>query len=186
MRTPPPALALALAAVASFALAGCVTSDQPAQDNLIGDCPDWQQGPGQFDGHADLAGDHPVNATVAPANMTLGRRSLDLYRIRITRIAVDGGRAELHAWAANGSRAFNIYDYRPNPFHSVPFLSLHGGANDTGEYDVLLSPPAQGEAPQPTALQLDWTFVPSGAGGSATIDYTVTFHYRVCGVNGLP
>jgi len=179
--------AVSLSALALLAaLSGCVATEEPPQDHLIANCPQWQQGPGEADLHAELGPGQGVNATVAPQNLTLGRRSLDLYRIRITRIAVDGGRVELRAWAANGTRAYNLYDYRPNPVHSVPFLSLHGGANDTAEYDVLLSPLAQGEVLQPTALRLEWSFVPSGPGGSASVDYTVTYHYRVCGVNGLP
>lgn len=181
--TPPPVARpmrwLAYAALAAL-LSGCtVPTDEPAEDPLFGLCPQWSDGPGRQVVDLDLRASSG-NATstrevvLGPANATFGGRPLDLYRVRIDRLSVDG-RLELRAFAGDG-RQLAVRDYRPVSPQLVPVVVLTDGSAAGHEFEVFLSPLGHDDDASPAPAALRWT-----AEGNATVAATVTYHYKVCG-----
>jgi len=180
-----------LVTLAVVALAGCVVPDPnaPEQEALLGYCPQWMPGPGQSAATATLnatapQASHPFEAP----QQAVGRHALDIYRIRIDRIDVEGGRVQMHALVGDEGTGGNatgrsIYDFRQVPFKQVPNLVLFGAANETKQdFDVMVNDISQSAPTEAHPLRLDWTFLPTQEGlGRATVEYHVTFHYRVCG-----
>lgn len=180
-----------LAAFVALALAGCIVPDPNAQEQeaILGYCPQWIPGPGQEAATANLnasspQASHPFEAPEA----AVGRHALDIYRIRIDRIEVEGGRLQMHALVGDEGTGGNatgrsIYDFRQVPFKQVPSLMLFGHANETKQdFDVMVNDISQSAPTQAHPLRLDWTFLPAEEGvGRALVEYHVTFHYRVCG-----
>ncbi|MHB1260986.1 MAG: hypothetical protein ACYC2H_04640 [Thermoplasmatota archaeon] len=172
----------AAAALAAL-LSGCtVPTDEPAADPLFGLCPQWAEGPGRQVLDLALPGGsgNATNATatrdveLGPANATLGGRPLDLYRVRLDRLAVDG-RLELRAFAADG-RQLAVRDYRQVSPQLVPVVVFTDGSAAGDEFEVFLSPVGHDDAGSPAPVTLRWT-----ADGNATVAATVTYHYKVCG-----
>ncbi|MCA1819803.1 MAG: hypothetical protein ABR562_03885 [Thermoplasmatota archaeon] len=176
------AIGLALAVLA----AGCIMPDQATTTSpLIGYCPQWVAGPETVPGGAALDATSPTRsiAVDAPA-ATLGRHPLDMYRIRVERLDLVGGDLEVHAAVGNTTHGLNFYDYRSagQPFQSVPVLVFRPGGNETHhDFDVLLHPLSEDANADVGPLRLDVAFAPGPAPGHATLEYTVSFLYRVCG-----
>jgi hypothetical protein len=167
-----------LAAVALAALlSGCTTpTDEPAKDPLFGLCPQWVQGPGSTALTLQLAGNESADREVGPANSTIDGRPLDLFRIRLDKLTVDGV-LELRAFGADGHQ-LGIRDYRQTGGQQlVPVVVFRDGAAAGHEFDVFLSPVAHGSVGSPAPVTLRW--MPSD--GSAMVEASVTYHYKVCG-----
>lgn len=164
------------ALVLTVLLAGCAVPDEAAEeDPLFGLCPQWVQGPGSVSLAVTVSGNGSEDREVA-ANATVDGRELDLYRMRITDLTVDG-RLEMRAFAADG-RQLGIRDYRIDGTEQiVPVVAFADGSAQGKEFDVFLSPVTHGSAPAPTPLTLRW----SSASGNSTVGAEVTFHYKVCG-----
>lgn len=165
-----PALALAVM------LAGCA---QPGEDKeadpLFGLCPQWAQGPGEAKESLQLAADatvlEPLGEGAAERYLD---RPLDLFRVRVTGLEAEGV-LELRAQAADGQR-LTLRDYRLGDTQMVAVASI--GPDAVGkEFDVFLSPVLE-DAPAATLpATLNWTLDGSGA----SVQYDVTYHYKVCG-----
>lgn len=170
---------LALAAsvvVALVLLAGCAQPGAEEDDDpLFGLCPQWAQGHGLLDSFVLL---DPGNATASrelgPADATFLNRPLDLYRVRIDRIDANGT-VTLRASAADGAR-LSIRDYREADLPVVPVVHLDAQA-DGHEFDVFLSPVLDAAPAAIAPATLSWTL----EGANAVVEYTVTYHYKVCG-----
>lgn len=183
----------ALAVLAFLLVAGCAQPGKDAEgDPLFGLCPQWAQGHGGLTSSARLEGTatnaNATNATeetnanpaasatsvLEPADALFLNRPLDLYRVRIEGLDLNGTLA-LRAAAADGMR-LAIRDYRSMDIPLVPVVHLD--ARDVGkEFDVYLSPVLD-ESPAATApARLEWTL----EGTSAFVNFSVTYHYKVCG-----
>jgi hypothetical protein len=171
-----PLVLLAAAAVAAF-LSGCTVPEQdPEADPLFGLCPQWAQGPGSHALQLQLAGNGSDSSELGPANDTFDGKPLDLYRLHIDQLAVEG-RTELRALAADGTR-LNIRDYRLSASQQlVPVVAFTDGSAAGQDFDVFLSSVAHGSTPSPGPVTLQWTQV----AGNTTAAATVTYHYKVCG-----
>src|ERR1041385_6855055 len=91
-----------LACVAVAGLAGCAApTNKTASSPLLGLCPQWVQGLGGTSVEAHLVGDDNETHELGPADATFQGRPLDLYRLHVDRLAVQG-RLELRAFAADG------------------------------------------------------------------------------------
>lgn len=166
---------LLIAAVA-LSLSGCAApEDGEGTDPLFGVCPQWMQGPGEQQGNVALTGPGAQQTLVGNVTPRHLDRPLDLLRIQVTQADVDGD-LELRAVAADGSR-LNLRDYRLPDVQTGPVVHLAGDA-DGKEFDAFLSPVLQDGLAAPMPVQLNWTL----DGGSAQVAYTVTFHYKVCGL----
>jgi hypothetical protein len=193
LRRTRPIVVLALATSVAL-LSGCaVPTDEPEADPLFGLCPQWAQGPGEeeldvalsADGGtgnssasgsgASVNGSASQDVALASANATHDGRPLDLYRILVDGLDVDG-RLELRAFAADG-RQLGIRDYRLTGTQIVPVVAFTDGSGAGHEFDVFLSPVAHDGQPSPAPVTLRWT----ATQGSATVEGSVTFHYKVCG-----
>jgi hypothetical protein len=163
--------ALALAAT----LAGCAAPEQA--DPLLGLCPQWAAEPGT--GHAGTYDGSGGSQAVQPGNLTYLGRPFDLVRVRVDDLT--GGPVELRAFAqANGTRGAQRAwrDFRGETPQLVPVLVL--GPSAAGhEFEATLSSIAPGDAPHPGPLELAWT-VPGG--GNVHVAYTLSYHYKVCGL----
>lgn len=165
-----------LALFAVSALAGCTGGGEDAdEDPLIGLCPQWVQGPGEQEGSLRLAGGNSTRQELGPANATHLDRRLDLYRVRIDVIDVDGS-LQMIAESADGNR-LAIRDYRRDDSQVVPAVNL-GPDAENRDFDVLLSSLLEEGPVARTPVHLNFTL----DGSSARVDYTVTFHYKVCGI----
>ena len=163
------ALALALL------LAGCAApGDDKEEDPLFGVCPQWAQGDGGETGSIDLHADATERKELAsPAERYLDR-PLDVFRIRIDRVDLDGV-LELRAEAADGKR-LSLRDYRLEDTQVVPVANIDPGAVGN-EFDVFLSPVLHDAPSAKVPVALNWTL----DGASASVGYNVTYHYKVCG-----
>ena len=166
---------LAAAALAAL-LSGCVvpTDDSPA-DPLFGLCPQWEKGPGAYTLGLQLQGNESQERELGPAETLLNGKPLDLYRVHLDRLEVEG-RTELRATAADGSR-LNLRDYRQTPSQLVPLVVFTDGSAAGHDFDIYLSSVAHGSTGSPAPIRLLWTQV----GGETTVDVTATYHYKVCG-----
>lgn len=168
---------LALAALAALVplLAGCtVPTDEPT-DPLFGLCPQWSQGPDTQALTLSLAGNDSADRELGPANATHQGRPLDLYRVRLDKLDV-AERTELRATAADGTR-LNIRDYRQTSPQLVPVVVFTDGSAAGQDFDVFLSSVGHSDQASPAPVTLRWSQV----GGAATVEASVTFHYKVCG-----
>lgn len=165
---------LALAALVPL-LSGCAVPTDEEADPLFGLCPQWSQGPGSQPVGLRLAGNESVERELGPANTTHQGRPLDLYRVRLDKLVVEG-RTELRAVAADGTR-LNIRDYRQTSGQLVPVVVFTDGSATGKEFDVFLSAVGHGDQASPAPVTLLWNQV----GGNATIEASVTYHYKVCG-----
>jgi hypothetical protein len=83
---------------------------------------------------------------------------------------------QLRAYA--DGRLVNFRDYRGALPQSVPVLTFENGSMAQHEFDVRLSAIDQDEPPAPGPLTLQARLV---GNGTAQLELTATFHYRVCG-----
>ena len=167
------ALAVLLLAVL---LAGCATPPKDKdEDPLFGLCPQWAQGPGSTGVGVDLTGDGSVSEELGPADARYLDRPLDLFRVHIDSLSLNGT-LELRAKAADGSSLI-LRDYRRGDTQMVPVATLDPTAVDQ-EFDIFLSPVLDDGPAAPQPATLDWTL----DGSDASVQYTVTYHYKVCGL----
>lgn len=168
MRRLAPAIALVL-------LAGCAAPpDDKAEDPLLGLCPQWAQGNGAQSAGLQLAGNGTESRELGPADARYLGRPLDMFRVHIDALETNGT-VRLRATDANGDR-LSLRDHRLGDIQIVPVAVLQGDAKGH-DFDVFLSPVLE-EAPQaPMPARLEWTL----DNGVAKVDYTVTYHYKVCG-----
>jgi len=163
---------------------GCMAPDDGAPTSrLIEYCPQWLQGPEPHADAVDLNATHlEDNRTESPA-LTFDGLPLNKYRVHIDRLDVQGGTVELRAKDANLTQ-LNWYDHRSTG-SNPPFLDFRGGANETDyDFDTLLTTVRESDSGGGQPIQLVWKFVPDRPGeGHARVEYTVTYHYRVCGAN---
>ena len=165
-----------VAAALAVLLAGCTApTDEPEDDPLFGLCPQWSQGPGSQALSVRLTGNGSEESRLGEANATAAGKPLDMYRVRLDALAVDG-RTELRAAAADGTR-LNIRDYRQTSGQLVPVVVFTDGSAVGHEFDVFLSSVAHGSPAAPAPVTLLWT----QASGETTVDATITYHYKVCG-----
>ena len=167
---------LLLSTLAATALAGCAQpGDDKEADPLFGLCPQWAQGGGEQKSSIVLSSaNRTVTRELGPAAAEYLDRPLDLYRVRVDRLELEGD-LDLRATSANGTR-LSIRDYRIEDAQMVPVVSLDPSAVGH-EFDVFLSPvlhdgPLE-TAPASLVLSLD--------GSSAFLEISVTYHYKVCG-----
>lgn len=165
---------VAVLVAAATLLAGCTVPEEgPEQDPLFGLCPQWAQGPGRQALDLDVSGN--ASTELGPANETHVGHDLDLYRITVDDLEVDG-RLELRARAADG-RQLGIRDYRiAGSEQIVPVVAFEDGSAAGHEFDVFLSPVSHAGEASPAPVTLHWTTT-----GNATVEGLVTFHYKVCG-----
>jgi hypothetical protein len=166
---------LAAALLPALLLAGCAAPDEEQPDPLFGLCPQWAQGPGGYTAGVNPAANRSEERELGPANATHLGKPLDLYRIRLDRLEVDG-RLEMRALAADG-RQLAIRDYRQQAPQLVPVVAFLDGSAVGKEFDVFLAPVLHGADPAPAPVTLRWNST-----GAATVDLSVTFHYKVCGL----
>lgn len=166
-------------ALAALLAAGCTAPTESDPNPLLGLCPEWVQGPGEDPRTLEVGPDAREQSVdlAPPGNATEHRgRPLDLYRIRIDKLEVAGGKLQLRAFAEG--RQLNWRDYRAALPQSVPVLTLENATLAEHEFDVHLSAIGQRDPAVPGPLTLQARFEGEG---TARIEYTVTFHYRVCG-----
>lgn len=171
----PPAFVVAVLAVAATALAGCTTPGEEEVDPLFGLCPQWAQGGGKHTFGLSLAGNGSERRELGPANETFTGKPLDLYRVHLDKLVVDG-RTELRASSADG-KALPIRDYRQPSTQLIPFVVFTNSSAAGYDFDVFLSSVAHGSTPAEAPVTLEWRQVR----GEAQVDASVTFHYKVCG-----
>ncbi|MES2154630.1 MAG: hypothetical protein V4510_05785 [bacterium] len=174
-----------LVVLAALALPGCATDDATPQDPLFGLCPQWQDGPGQVVGAAALnASARQASEIVGPTSMTLDGHGFDMVRVRIDVMQVRGGSLHLRAFStqANGTEGRLAWrDFRPQVPTIVPELVFDGSLNETAHvYEAYLTSITQAEAQRPAPVELRWSLE---GNGSAAVQYTITYHYRVCGAD---
>ncbi|MEK6974964.1 MAG: hypothetical protein AABY18_01315 [Candidatus Thermoplasmatota archaeon] len=163
------------AAALALLLAGCTApADDKPVDPLFGVCPQWAQGHGGQTSGVSLTGDASERRELGPADERYLDRPLDLFRVRIERLDLDGV-LELRAESADGKR-LSLRDYRLGETQMVPVANLDADAVGN-EFDVFLSPILHDAPSAALPAALNWTL----EGASAIIDYTVTYHYKVCG-----
>jgi hypothetical protein len=165
-----------VAAVAlALLLAGCAApGDEKKEDPLFGICPQWAQGHGGETGGFRLTGDGSERKELGPAEERYLDRPLDMFRVNIVRLEVDGV-LELRAEAADGER-LKIRDYRLDKTQIVAVANI--GPDAVGqEFDVFLSPVLDDAPSAQLPATLNWTL----DGASAFVEYNVTYHYKVCG-----
>jgi hypothetical protein len=155
-------------------LAGCAAPEEDKPDPLFGLCPQWTQGPGAYAGGFHAANES-VGRELGPANETYLGKPLDLFRVRLDKVAVDG-RLELRAEATDGKQ-LAIRDYRQEAPQLVPVVVLTDGSAAGHEFDVLLSPILHGAAAAPAPVTLRFNVT-----GDAAVEFSATYHYKVCGL----
>jgi hypothetical protein len=166
------------AGLAVVLLAGCAAPPAEQANPLFGLCPQWQQGPGQVAGSVALDAETNKSLEVAaPPSLYEGSRPFDLLRVRIDDIHVDGA---LRLRARNATQAdLNLRDYRQEALPITPVVWFGAGAQEKDQsFDVFLTAVAHDDPARPGPVELEWSMP---GGGVATVAYTLTFHYKVCG-----
>lgn len=165
-----------LAAVTlALLLAGCAApGDEEEPDPLLGLCPQWTQGNGGATGGFSQTGDGSQRKELGPADERYLDLPLDLFRIQVVRLELDGV-LELRAESAEGKR-LSLRDYRLGETQMVPVANIDPGAVGR-EFDVFLSPVLHDAPSARLPATLNWTL----DGASAFVEYNVTYHYKVCG-----
>lgn len=176
--------ASAAATVLLLLLAGCAAPDEDEEDPLFGICPQWLHGPGgQTTGFrlaANGTGNATDNATVqetelGPAAEEHQGHPLDLYRITLTKLEVDG-RLQLRAFDGDGKQLL-VRDYRKETPQQVPVVVFTDGDAVDHEFEVFLGDVTGDDAGSPSPVTLRWTL----DGAAAEVGFDATFHYKVCG-----
>ena len=161
----------------AFLLAGCAApGDDKEEDPLLGVCPQWTQGNGGATGGFSQTGDGSQRKELGPADERYLDRPLDLFRIEIKRLDLDGV-LELRAESADGKR-LSLRDYRLDETQMVPVANIDPDAVGR-EFDVFLSPVLHDAPSARLPATLNWTL----DGTSAFVEYAVTYHYKVCGAS---
>jgi hypothetical protein len=180
--TPPPVAppmrpwALWTVVLVAGLLAGCTTpTNKTAASPLLGLCPQWMQGGGSDSLGVHVVGNASETRELGPAAATFQGKPLDLYRIHVDDLKLDG-RLELRAFAADG-RQLAIRDYRQAAPQLVPVVVFTDGTAADHEFDLFLSPVTQNGTASPAPATLRFT----ASGTDTVIDLTVTYHYKVCG-----
>jgi len=165
-------------------LAGCALpgdedeADEP--DPLFGLCPQWTQGQDEQSGQVQLGnGTGTQDVELGPAAAERGGRPLDLYRVTLTDLTVDG-RLELRAHDADGDRLL-VRDFRQEQPQLVPVVVFTDGSAEGQDFEVYLSPITSDDEAEPTPASLTWSL----NGTAAAVSFDVTFHYKVCGAGDL-
>jgi len=167
-----------LAFATALLLSGCTApQDKAPASPLLGLCPQWVQGLGGTTIAAHLVGDANETHELGPADATFQGRPLDLYRLRVDQLAVQG-RLEMRAFAADGKQ-LAVRDYRQQAPQLVPVVVFTDGTAAGHEFDVFLSPVSQNgtAAPAPVSVRL------TSSGNESTISLSATYHYKVCGAD---
>lgn len=166
---------LAAVALLSLLLAGCTApSKEKEEDPLFGVCPQWAQGHGGTSGDVHLLDDGSHGAELGPADATYLGQPLDMFRVHIDDLELNGT-LELRATAADGTR-LTLRDYRLGDTQMVPVVAVDPSLVGH-EVDVFLSPVLHDAPAAPLPVSLNWTL----DGASASVQYAVTYHYKVCG-----
>lgn len=180
-------------AILVAAMAGCVAPEPEEANPLFGLCPQWQQGPGQFGGSAQLDAATPAaGQVVAPEMLHLGDRPFDMLRLRLDNVQVadgvgaTGATLSLRAMAGNGSEpgaTVNLWDFRAASAGQarsyVPVVHFTPGTAAADEVvQAFLTSAAHDEPAKPGPIRLEWRLQ---GNGTASVAYTATFHYKVCG-----
>lgn len=163
------------ATMAVFLLAGCTAPPEETDTGLVGLCPQWMQAGGEQTGGLRIDGNGSAERELGPANATHRGMPLDLFRVHIK--AFDGdGLVRMRAVDGDGQR-LSIRDYRMDAPQIVPVVLLRNAAVGH-DFDVTLSPVLEDVAAAPLPVKLNLTL----EGTTAYIEYTVTYHYKVCGI----
>lgn len=171
------------AATLLILLAGCAAPTEDKQDPLFGLCPQWLHGPGQHTVGFHLPEGNATNATAAavrsielgPAAAEFQGHPLDLYRVLVTKLEVDG-RLELRAFDGAG-RQLLVRDYRQAGPQQVPVVVFTDGEAVDHEFDVILGAVTSDAPGAPAPVTLRWTL----DGADAEVGFDASFHYKVCG-----
>jgi hypothetical protein len=162
-------------ALLALLLAGCAAPEET--NPLFGQCPQWVQEPGEHPGSHDGGSG---SQSVQPQNLTYLGRPFDMLRLRVDALS-GNGTVELRAYAtSNGTRGAQRTwrDFRGATPQLLPALVLDGGAVGH-EFEATLTSIAQDDPARPGPIELAWTVA---GGGTAHVAYTLTYHYKVCGV----
>lgn len=163
-----------LAVATVLLLAGCAAPDADAPDPLFGLCPQWLQGPGEQSTGLRMESNESAVRELGPADARFQELPLDLFRVHIISLESDGV-IRLRAEDGAGQR-LSVRDYRLEAPQLVPVVVL--GSSAAGhDFDVMLSPVLHDGVQAPLPASLSW----SVDGGTAVLEYTVSYHYKVCG-----
>ncbi len=145
---------------------------------MFGVCPQWVTGPGLSKGTVSIGMGGNQTDLLRPTEPSFGGRALDLVRIELGDLTVNGT-LKLRAFraddAGNATASINLVDYRGAAPANGPVLAFTAHTTDQ-LIDVYLSPidgPATGAGP----IILQWSL----EGSSAQGQYDAHFLYRVCG-----
>lgn len=160
-----------------LALSGCTTpKGEKPTDQLFGLCPQWTQGPGgQTTGFHMTPAEPKKEYELGPAEATWQNHTLDIYRVRLVEMNVTG-RLEMRGFSADDKQLM-VRDYRTDSgAQMVPVIAV--GDGDRGqEFDIILSSVRHNSPSAQTPIRAEWTL----EGEDASVEYTVTYHYKVCG-----
>lgn len=156
-------------------LAGCAAPEEDKPDPLFGLCPQWAQGPGGYSSGVHVTANQSMERELGPANETHLGKPLDLYRIRLDAMSVEG-KLEMRAVAGDGKQ-LAIRDYRQATPQLVPVVVFTNATSVGHEFDVFLAPILQGSSASPAPVTLRF----SGEGESE-VEFSATYHYKVCGL----
>lgn len=168
-------------------LAGCVADPAPTAP-LFGYCPQWMQGPGSVAQTVSVAAGATSNLTLVPttANGTIvwefQRHPFDMVRLHIDSGNVPAG-ATLQLKAvtrSNGTLQHNWRQFSPDGASWFPSLQWGAGPVPAHDFETFLSSVDARDRPVPQPMDLSWSLEGSGD-AVASVSYTVTFHYKVCG-----
>lgn len=158
-------------------LAGCAAPDDAdAPDPLFGLCPQWVQGRGELAGGLRLEANGTASRELGPADERFLELPLDVFRVQVTKLETDGV-VRLRAVDGAGQR-LSLRDYRLDAPQLVPVVILRPAAAGH-DFDVMLSSVLDDGPRSPVPVSLDWAL----EGNAAVIEYTVTHHYKVCGID---
>src|SRR5688572_13981028 len=162
-------------------LAGCAVPGEDKEDPLFGICPQWLPGPGGQATGFHLPTPDGTNLSMVretelgPAASEHRGFALDLYRITLTKLVLDG-RLELRAFDGNGTQLL-VRDYRQESPQQVPVIVFKDGSAQDHEFEVFLGPVTQDGPAAPAPVTLRWTL----DGADAEVAFDASFHYKVCG-----
>jgi hypothetical protein len=162
-------------------LSGCTAPKEAEPANpLFGFCPQWAQGPGgQTTGLTWTVNESRQERELATAAETWANHTLDVFRVRIDALNLTG-RLEGRAFSAPGeNKQLGIRDYRGNQGPQIVPVVVLSAADVGKEFDVLRSSIVHGSSPAQLPLRMQWTL--DGSAAEATLEYSVTFNYKVCG-----
>ncbi|MEA3191502.1 MAG: hypothetical protein QOD77_2084 [Thermoplasmata archaeon] len=171
-------------------LAGCALPEEDGADPLFGLCPQWEPGRGQVAGTAYLdAGAPQSRQLVGPdgSAYAMDGHPLDMLRLRIDAATVPrDGRVSLKAYAEANNETVqrNWRDLREGSaeINWVPALVFTSEDAVAGqEFEAYLTSVDHDEQPRAGPVRLEWTLAGSEP---AEFTYTLTWHYKVCGVPG--